>query len=177
MTFLRSVPREIVYFAGVGAYGFVIGIAYWFLTYETAGTVMLVVFGAGAILFATFLGLSLRRRDRDADGEPLALEPGAEGAFGQVPDRVPSGSLAPLEVGFGIALAALSLVFGIWMLIGAVMPLGAGAVSWLRGAERELAASRLDEAEADTPDRASPDRPAPDSPVSAARPAPEPPSA
>ena len=146
MRAIRSLPREVIYFAGIGAYGFGIGIVYWFLTYETAGSILLVVFGGGAILFASFLAFSVRARDRAPTGEPLPVEPDVEGPFGGPAGRVPAGSLAPLEMGFGLAVGALSLVFGVWMLLAAIVPLGAGAISWLRSSERELLATRRDDA-------------------------------
>jgi hypothetical protein len=145
MSRLATVPREVLYFAGIGSYGFVIGIVYWFLTYEAAGALLLTVFGAAAIGFALLLTLSARGRPRDASGNPVSPQAGVEGSFGSAPGRIPGSSLAPLEVGFGIAVCSLSFAFGIWMLIGGIVPLIAGVYSWIRNAEREWVSSRLDD--------------------------------
>jgi cytochrome c oxidase subunit IV len=145
MSRIATVPREILYFAGIGSYGFVIGIVYWFLTYEAAGAILLTVFGAASVGFALLLAFSARGRPRDASGNPAPPRAGAEGSFGSPPGRIPGSSLAPLEVGFGIAVCSLSFAFGIWMLIGGIVPFLAGAYSWIRNAERELIASRLDD--------------------------------
>jgi uncharacterized protein YjeT (DUF2065 family) len=141
MSGLARLPREILYFAGIGAYGFGIGIVYWLLTYEPAGGLLLTTFGAGAVGFATLLALSVR-------GHDATPQAGAEGPFGSPPGRVPGNSLAPLEVGFGLAVVSLSLAFGVWMVIAGIVPIVAGGYAWIRSAERELIGNRLDDGDA-----------------------------
>ncbi|HXG40643.1 MAG TPA: hypothetical protein VNJ28_06840, partial [Candidatus Limnocylindrales bacterium] len=43
-------PEETRLFVRLAAYGLGIGLIYWFVSYETAGTVLLVGFGLGAAL-------------------------------------------------------------------------------------------------------------------------------
>jgi Cytochrome c oxidase subunit IV len=155
MNLLERTPREIVYFAGIGLYGFVTGLIYWFLTYEVAGSVLLTVFGAAALGFATVLALSLRGRRREPTTMSTAIA-APEGPFGSEPGRIPTSSLAPLELGFGLAVASLSLVYGVWMLIAAAVPVGAGAITWIRSAERELASTAGEDATISAPPRAAP---------------------
>jgi hypothetical protein len=148
MSRLSALPREILYFAGIGAYGLGIGIVYWFLTYETAGSVLLTVFGAGAVGFAVILGLSRPARAvavMPADAADAAGAATTDSPFGSEPGRIPGPTLAPLEVGFGIAVASLSFAFGVWMLLAGIVPIVAGVYAWLRSSERELIATRRDD--------------------------------
>ncbi len=136
----ERLPEEIVFFVRIGAYGFFVGIVYWFLTYEVAGAVMLTAFGAACLLLALLLFRGRRgRREIGAVGAASATAP--DGPFGDERGRLPAPSFAPLELGFGLALASLSFAFGIWMAAAAVVPILAGGLSWLRSAERELAAT------------------------------------
>ena len=148
---VRHLPEEVLFFAREGAYGLFIGIVYWFVSYETAGTVLLVLFGAGASILALILFAGSRSRRTDEldgnTGEGGSLQP--DGVFGDESGRLPGPGFAPLEVGFGISLAALGIVFGPWLLVAAAVPLANGGRLWLRGASRELAAvEREDEAAA-----------------------------
>ena len=190
---ITKLPREILYFAGIGLYGSGIGIVYWLVTREVAGFVLLTTFGAASAGFALVLLASLPEGDRETSYEPD--QPDArrvEGAFGTLTGRIPSGSLAPLEVGFGIAVSSLSLAFGIWMLLAGIVPILAGAYGWIRSTERELIATRRDDPAdpfdpGDPADPGDPGDPAsraagggfstPAEPISAPRPAAEPPSA
>ncbi len=141
-------PEEVAFFGRTSLYGLVIAVVYWFVSYDVAGTGLLFGFG-----LATGVGFVLLwRRDRAAQRRAgsAAMSPRAASAFD--PDRpftdergpVPLGSFAPLEVGFGVAVAALGLVFGIWFILAAIIPVLAGAATWVREARREadLVASR-----------------------------------
>ena len=180
---LGRLPREVVYFGGIGLYGFGVGILYWLLTREAAGATLLTVFGAGAVTFSAILARAWRSRHVDAEGRALDQSigpeeegPGPQGAFGGDPGRIPAESLAPLEVGFGLAVASLSLAFGIWMLVAGIVPFAAGAFAWLRGAERELRGSERDDNELAAPGPSERSAGGPDVSLSRTNPA-EPPSA
>ena len=141
---VRNLPEEVLFFARVGGYGLFIGTVYWFVSYEIAGTVMLLLFGAGASVLAAILLAGARR-------EPAQVEARAErpiqpdGPFGDESGRLPGPSFAPLEVGFGIALVALGIVFGPWLVLAAFVPLANGGHTWLLSASREFEATELDE--------------------------------
>jgi hypothetical protein len=144
------VPEEIRFFGRSALFGLAIGVAYWFLTYETAGTVLLLAFGSGSLLAALAFRLGLGRRP-PAEARPgiarralawLRLAPeGLQGPFLRDPTRLPGSSLAPIVTGVGIALAALGLIYGLWLVaVGAAVMLIGGA-AWLREAAAEAAAS------------------------------------
>lgn len=110
----------VMLFIGV-FFGAVCGI-YWFLSYETSGTLMLL----GAMLLGAFPGgyyywWSRRMKPRAEDDDQATLEDGAGvvGAF-------PSSSVWPFVLGIAAASVALSLVFGFWTaIVGFVLGLAA----------------------------------------------------
>ena len=91
-------------FAGISAFMAVIGIVYWFASYEPAGTVMLALASALAGLCGLYLRVELGR------AEPAA-EPDDEEQY------LPHSSLWPFGIGLGVLLAAngaiVSLTFAI----------------------------------------------------------------
>ena len=110
----------------MSAYALFIGTVYWFVSYELAGTVLLIGFG-----LATGLAfVILFRRDRKVraariprDGSSVEGAGGMpDGPFGDESAPVPTRSAAPLVVGFGVAVIALAGAFGPWFLVT-----GAGA--------------------------------------------------
>ena len=131
-------PAEARFFLFVGAFGLVLAAIYWVASYELAGTVLLGGFGLGAGL----LGVRLRveRPPRSAAAGPDAATP-----FSDESGRLPGETLAPLAFGLGVALALTAVVFGAWLLVAGVVPLAWGALTWLRGARDELAATVADD--------------------------------
>ncbi len=136
---------EVRLFGRLSAYALVVGTIYWFVSYELAGTVLLLGFG-----LATGLAfIILFRRDRKVRGggparaarAPIAgdgVGRGPDGPFGDESGPVPTRSAAPLVVGFGVAVMALGGAFGPWFVITGLVPVLIGASDWLRAANREL---------------------------------------
>ena len=143
---ILALPEEILFFGRIGAYGVGIGVVYWFLTYEVAGSVLLIGFGVATGLLAVLLLFGRPKTDRrgDRDRQPGAGVTG-DGPFADESGRIPAPSMAPLEFGFGLALASLALVFGAPMAVAAVLPLAAGGMSWLRSASAEWRAIDRDD--------------------------------
>ncbi len=129
--------EEVRYFGRLAIYALLVGAAYWFLSYEPAGTVLLIGFGlaTGAAFVVLRRGVRQERAAAGADGGAAA----SEAPFADESGPVPTRSGAPLAVGFGIAAMALAGAFGPWFLIAGAVPLILGAVDWLRAADRELA--------------------------------------
>jgi hypothetical protein len=122
-------PEEIAFFARSAAYALVVAVIYWFLTYETAGTVLLGGFGLAS---AVLVGLLLWKRPR----RPAAAT-AADGPYGDESGAVPAPTLAPLQVGFGLAVLVLTVPFGPAMAIASIVPLVLGGLGWLRAVETE----------------------------------------
>ena len=142
----RRLPAEVGILGAMSAYAFFLGVVYWLVSYEVAGTVLLLGFGlATGIGFAV---LRLGARDAERRHPDRAGPEAAEGPFHDESGAIPTRSIAPLVVGFGVAVAALGLVFGVWFLIGGAIPIVAGGIAWLRSAEDELRlVERVEESE------------------------------
>jgi hypothetical protein len=129
--------EEVKFFGRLSVYALIVGTVYWFLSYEAAGTVLLLGFGV-----ATGLAFVVLRGGAPAQpGGQAALEdvPGRpDGPFGDESGPVPGRSAAPLAVGFGVAVIALAGAFGPWFLAVGALPALVGAVDWLRSSNREL---------------------------------------
>ncbi len=135
--------EEIRYFGRLSLFALIVGVGYWFVSYDPVGTVMLIGFGV-----ATGAGFTLLRSGArhlpDGGDEAGPVEP--DGPFGDESGPLPTRSAAPLAVGFGIAVIGMAGAFGPWFILAGAVPLLLGAADWLRSANRELALrERLDE--------------------------------
>jgi hypothetical protein len=95
----------------LGVFFGIVGLVYWFWSYEDAGTAMLVGtcllgFLPGSYYFFWHRRMGNRLEDRDAEI--------AEGA-GEI-DSFPNSSIWPFVMGMGAFATVLGLVFGIWLL-------------------------------------------------------------
>ena len=128
-------PAETRFFLFVGAFGFVLALIYWLVSYELAGTILLAGFGLGAFVVGVRLRVERRPPGVAETDIPFADERG----------RLPDETLAPLALGLGIALALTAVVFGPWLLVAGIVPFAWGAWTWLLGARDELAATIADD--------------------------------
>ncbi len=138
-----TAPAEARFFLFVGAFGLVLALVYWAVSYELAGTILLGGFGLGAGL----LGVRLRI-ERHA-GAPSTGDEADPRPFRDDAGRLPGETLAPLALALGVALALTAVVFGVWLLVAGIVPMVWGAWTWLRGARDELAATVARERRAD----------------------------
>jgi hypothetical protein len=117
-------PEETRFFLFLSAFALVIGAIYWFVSYEPAGSVLLLAFGAATGV----MGLVLHRTGRRGVDRPFLDETG----------RLPSETPAPLAVGAGLSLMALAFIFGPAPLVVGLLPFAWGAWTWLSRARAEL---------------------------------------
>lgn len=112
-------------FGAVGAFVTLIGVVYWFVSYETAGTTLLALTAVLALMTAAYVGWPRRARSGDdgagdgggADGGH-ALEPGHDPHDGV---WFPQASVWPLAVGAGMVLVGNGLLIGVWLLLPAAI--------------------------------------------------------
>jgi hypothetical protein len=98
----HAVPWRV--FAGVGVFIAALAVVYWFVSYEDAGTTMLVL----ASCLALFCGVWFYLQDRKRP-----VETASEAATGDaVVPYLPSASAWPLVVGIGAALTLNGLIVG-----------------------------------------------------------------
>jgi hypothetical protein len=149
-------PQETRFFLFLAAWGLGVGIIYWILTDETAGSALLIGFGTASAAGAAWLIRSrpaaLARRAERREPGPDEVIPEVDTSGGGTVDidrpfldetgRVPEDTLAPLALGLGISLAATAIVFGPWLLIAGALPLAWGAWAWFAGARDEFDATQ-----------------------------------
>ena len=147
-------PQEVRFFLLLSAFGIVVGVIYWFVAYESAGTVLLLGFGAATGLIALRLAVDpasrlVRERARATAADTIAAGEGTGGVdrpFLDETGRLPDETIAPFAVGAGVAIAATGLIFGPAPVIVGLLPLAWGAWAWLSAARAELDAQERDDA-------------------------------
>ena len=99
---------------GAGAFGIVVGVVYWYFGYEPAGFLMLVFMGLAAGFWGSYiLWKAGRERRKFAEDDPEA-DPSKQA--GETVGWFSAGSIWPLVMGLGTAIALEGFVFGYWML-------------------------------------------------------------
>ncbi len=153
-------PEETRLFIRSFLFALVVATAYWFVSYDAIGTVLLGGFAAASLAaFALLKRGAPRRDDRHAGSSAVAgrllvqvrdlvgtaEDPAHERPFEDERGRIPVASLAPVLLGVGVAMVALGLIFGIWSVIAGAIPLALGLREWLREVNGELRALAADE--------------------------------
>ena len=128
--------EEVAFFTRSAIYGIAVGTVYWFLTYENAGSILLVGVGLATVVVALVLWFGLDRRWRSlrAIGEVPARP------FEDEAGRIPEPTMAPIALAFGTALTVLGLVFTPALVITGLILSLIAAREWLRSAVEESAA-------------------------------------
>jgi hypothetical protein len=122
------VAEEVRVFIRIALYVVGIGIVYWAVSYEEAGTALLWFLGAGAIFFAVTVQWLLRGAP-DSEKEPgrgpvtalnravgFAERPRDElrGALDIEEEPIPPSSVWPAAAALGALFVALGLIYGPW---------------------------------------------------------------
>jgi hypothetical protein len=107
-------------FLSVAAVMAILGLIYWFTSYEPTGTTLLGV----AAVFGLLPGIYLLRQSRRIEPRPedRTDAKGAEGAG--VVGSFPESSVWPFVLAGGVALTGVGLVFGLWASAPGVLLLG-----------------------------------------------------
>jgi hypothetical protein len=131
-----SVPWEAQLFARMAVFGVGLGVVYWLLTYETAGSVLLTTFGgASGIAAVAIVAGALRARRSGGHA-------GAGGGPTNDVEPVPRPNATPLLLALGLGLVLLGTVLGPWLLIAGLLVVVAAARSWLGAAMDETDEAR-----------------------------------
>ena len=104
---------ESLFLLGVGVFFGVIGVIYWFTSYEDGGTMMLIGTCTLGLLPGAYYFYWHRRMGnrRPEDREDATIEEGAG-----VIDSFPGSSIWPFVLGMGAFVTVLAMIFGIWLL-------------------------------------------------------------
>jgi hypothetical protein len=147
---LADQPQETRFFLVIAGWAGALGIIYWFVSYEVAGTALL----AGLALASGLISAWLIRARRLASRRPASSGPpvlaadqkdasgggtgGVDRPFLDESGRLPDPTLAPFAVALGIALVVLGPVFGAAPVAVGLLSFLWGASLWLRAARDEL---------------------------------------
>ena len=97
-------------FLGLAGFIAFLGVIYWFVSYEDAGTTLLGLAAGLALLCGGYLFVQGRKR------------PAAESSHPPAEEYLPHSSVWPFGIGFGLFLAVNGLILGpAWTLPGAVL--------------------------------------------------------
>lgn len=141
--------EEVRFFLRTALYTVLIAGVYWFLSYEMAGSVMLVFVGAATAGLVLVLTLAVRATRDELDpgvGGPVrragtvvgrligfsdprgeaAQEPLAAGL-----EPIPSGSIWPLVAAGAATMLGLGIVYGPWMMIPGIGVAAIAVWGWL----------------------------------------------
>jgi Cytochrome c oxidase subunit IV len=121
------VKVEALFFLGITFFFTLIGVIYWFTSYEDAGTTMLVATSLLGLLAGGYLLLQARKFPPRPEDRPDATL--AEGA-GPV-DEFPAPSIWPFVFGLGAVVFATGFIFGIWVVLPGAAILGLGVVGMI----------------------------------------------
>jgi hypothetical protein len=103
---------EALFLIGIAVFFGLVGVLYWFWSYEQGGTMMLAgTTVLGLLPGSYYLWWSQRMKPRPEDRTEASLEEG-----GGVIGSFPNSSIWPFILGMGLFLIVLSLVFGLWLL-------------------------------------------------------------
>ena len=124
------------FFLRTALFASAIAVIYWFVSYEAAGSVMLLAIG----LTAAFLTLILRRHTNEAKRGPLGTiadiatfeeaEEGSAAALAIDEGPMPVMSYPPLAVAIGAGAVAGGLVFGAWLWLPGAAVLARAGWRW-----------------------------------------------
>ena len=100
-----------------GVFGIVIGIVYWFVAHERAGTTLLILMGVAPMImaYAVWRRTAGQRFPEDQLGASYADDAGDElGHFS-------AGSLWPFVMATGVLIGLEGFIYGVWLLVSGLL--------------------------------------------------------
>jgi len=126
----RRFHAEVVLYTAMALVLILGGAVYWFVSYEAAGTVLLVLVGVFAGIIAGYLAFQdrLERTTARASTE--------EGEAAESDQYLPHSSIWPFEMGVGLATSFAGMVLGWAILVPGVLILAHSIVGWISQSRR-----------------------------------------
>jgi len=107
---VRTEPRFLI---GAGAFGALVAVVYWFLSYEQAGFAMLLLMGVASSMVGAYFVWKMGRvhlPEEDPDAEHAA-------SAGEEVGRFSAGSVWPLVMAVALVFVTQGLIYGLWLLL------------------------------------------------------------
>ncbi|MGH9226591.1 MAG: aa3-type cytochrome oxidase subunit IV [Acidimicrobiales bacterium] len=121
-------------FAGAAAFLALTGSVYWFVSYEDAGTTLLLMGLLAVGMVAGWLFLQSRRLGGPRPEDRADALPGdGAGELG----CFPVASVWPFVLGWGAVVAANALVFGVWLGVTGLLIITVGIIGYAVEASRK----------------------------------------
>lgn len=114
-------------FLGIGAFLLVIGVVYWFASYEDAGTVLLIGSAILSFFAGAYLLIQQRRFPVAAEDEPEATLAEGAGEMGVFP----TATAWPFLVGLGAVIMFNGLAAGVWIFVGGAVIFLAAVIGYV----------------------------------------------
>ena len=141
-----KVAEELRFFLRIALYTVPVAVVYWFLSYEVAGSVLLLLVGLAAIFFSAAMAWVVRHSSSDIP----SVRKGRVGAavdraigFAETQDErgvgpleveeapLPTSSIWPLVIALALLGTSLGLLYGGWLWIPSAVMGVIGAWGWL----------------------------------------------
>lgn len=126
--------EELRFFVRVGLWALVIGVIYWLVSYEEAGTWLLAGVVAGIVIFVGLIAVKVAASRRGGRGVKDLLgftDTGPDNPIALDEDTFPRSSAWPAVVSVAAVLVGVGLIYGPWLWIpGAALAL-TSAWGWL----------------------------------------------
>jgi len=120
-------------FGGAAAFLLLTGSVYWFVSYEDAGTTMLLSGLLAMGMVAVWLFVQSRRLGGPRPEDRADASPGeGAGSLGYFP----VASVWPFVIGWGGVVAANALVFGVWLGVAGLLVITVGVIGFAVEASR-----------------------------------------
>ncbi len=124
------------FFLRIGLFTILAGAVYWFLSYEAAGSFMLLLVGIATVVLVRLLRpYSDERRARSGPlgiaRDLLTFEDRADTPIELADPAFPTLSLQPLMLSVGAASVAIGMIFGAWLWLPGAVIAAAAAWRWL----------------------------------------------
>ncbi len=108
---------------------------YWFLSYEHAGSVLLLLAGGLGLITGGYLVVATRKTSAAADGSGGPGD-GGQGSGDGHEVYLPHASIWPFGVGAGSVVLANGLALGLWAIVPGTIILAASVVGYARQSRR-----------------------------------------
>ena len=123
--------EEFRFFLRIGLYLLIAGVVYWFVTYEAAGSVLMIGIVLAVVFFVLAAGMETRLFTRGRG--PIELIGFTEGddALDIEEEAISPGSIWPLMAALAMLLVARGFLYGGWFWLPGAGLAGVSAWMWL----------------------------------------------